>query len=274
MTINEIEKRIIFGTGASSCKFFNDLYECSETAVDNGIRWFDTAPSYGTEETLGRVISQLIEQKKVEREDILVQTKIDPIQMYIGEIDNTVALSLKKMGLEYFDCVLIHWPIQQYFHQTWEALDRLKRKGLIINIGICNLRIEHLIELKSIGIIPDILQIERHPLNTFERERKFCIENGIILQDYSPLCKMHPRLREDLDLKSIAFNHSCGIGEIILRWHMQTDAIPVFTSTKPSRISTYSQLNTIQLTNNEIDIISSKNINFKLYLESLLCPGF
>lgn len=267
-------KPLIFGTGLSSSKDFQGLFECCSSAVDCGIRWFDTAPSYRTEEVLGQVIGELLEKKQIKREDLLIQTKIDPLQMYEGKIERHVEETLNKMRLDYFDVLLIHWPIYEYFKGTWAVFEKLKKEGIIRRIGICNLRITQLNELDGLGIIPDVLQIERHPLNIFDEERLFCINHNILLQDYSPLCKMHPILTGNEALKSIAKIHDCGIGEIILRWHIQTGAIPVFTSTKASRIQSYAKLDTIQLTDTEIATISSLNINFKLYLESLICPGF
>lgn len=155
-----------------------------------------------------------------------------------------------------------------------ESLLNLKEERYVKNIGICNLRIRHLNDLVNQGIKPDILQIERHPLNTFEEERTFCEQHNVILQDYSPLCKMHPQISESTKLRNIAQKYNRNVGQIILRWHIDTRAYPVFTSTKPERIMQYSQLDDFSLTQDEINIISSLNCNHKLYLESLVCPGF
>ena len=105
-------------------------------------------------------------------------------------------------------------------------------------------------------------------------EVNFCKGNGILLQDYSPLCKMHSRIKENKELRRIAEIHGCGIGEIILCWHIQTGALPIFTSTKTSRIKTYSNLCEIILSEEELAVIEAMNLNYKLYLESLICPGF
>lgn len=265
---------LIFGTGLSSGKDYETLKRCCSTAIDCGISSFDTAPSYKTEGLLGQVLGDIRKEKKIERESLQVQTKIDPIQMYEGNIERHVEGVLHTMQMEYFDCLLIHWPVYKYFRKTWETLVHLKSNGITKSIGICNLRESHLKELKGIGILPDVLQIERHPLNTFEAERRFCERNRIVLQDYSPLCKMHPLLKDSKELAEIAERHNCGIGEIILCWHIQTGAMPIFTSTKPSRIESYARLDDIKLTEEELAKVSAQNINYKLYLESLICPGF
>lgn len=268
------KKPLIFGTGLSSGKDYETLKKCCSTAIDSGICSFDTAPSYKTEGVLGQVLNDIIKEKQITREYLHIQTKIDPIQMYEGHIEKHVEGVLRSMQLDYFDCLLIHWPVYKYLRRTWEALVEIKYKGVAKSIGICNLRESHLQELKGIEIVPDVLQIERHPLNIFEAERRFCEVNGIALQDYSPLCKMHPLLKESKELAKIADLHDCGIGEVILCWHIQTGAIPIFTSTKPSRIEGYANLEKIVLTESELATVSALNINHKLYLESLICPGF
>ena len=236
-------KPVIFGSGASSSKDFKSLYINCHAALTNGITRFDTAPSYATEEVLSQAVQQSANELGLKRSDYQIQTKIDPIQMYNGKV------------VEYFKRKL----------ETWEELVMLKEQGLTRKIGICNLRINHLQELKVAHIIPEILQIERHPLNIFDKEVLFCKENDIVLQDYSPLCKMHPKLKD---------KYQKDIGQIILKWHINTGAIPIFTSTKPQRISLYAHLDDFDLEEFELSIISSLNDNYKLYLESLVCPGF
>ena len=267
-------KRLIFGSGLSSAKDLSGLTEVCDAAIECGITSFDTAPSYRTEEILSNAIRVVMDRRGVSREQLWIQTKIDPIQMYEGHVLEYFERKLGTMRLEYVDALLIHWPVYKYFRGSWNSLQLIRKRGLARHIGICNLRIEHLNELKGIGIVPEILQIERHPLNTFMDEAKFCSDNNIILQDYSPLCKMHPLLNQSALLESLSQKYCRSIGQIILRWHFQTGAIPVFTSKRPSRIREYAQVHGFELLPEDIDKISSLNCNHKLYLESLVCPGF
>lgn len=267
-------RKLILGSGVSSCKDSDGLLRICRTALSHDILLFDTAPSYKTEELLSESVTTSARDLGIGRENYFIQTKIDPIQMYNGNVEKYFEEKLLRMKLEYIDALLIHWPVQNYFMRTWESLIHLKEKGMAHRIGICNVRLKHLERLKTLGIIPEMIQIERHPLNTFQQEVQFCKEHSIELQDYSPLCKMHPRLRKNVELKKIASKYNRDIGQIILRWHIETGAIPVFTSTKPERVALYSQIEDFSLTEKEIDTISSFNCNHKLYLESLLCPGF
>lgn len=267
-------KNIILGTGLSSAKSEEGLLSVCRTAMKSGITRFDTAPSYKTEEVLSKVLHKCAEEFQLTRGDYYLQTKIDPIQIYNDNIDIYFRDKLRLMRMEYVDALLIHWPVTKYFRSTWNAMQRLKADGLTREIGICNLRCAQMHELEQEGIIPAIIQIERHPLNIFDREVDFCKKHKIWLQDYSPLCKMHPRLKESETIQRIAKNHNRDTGQIILRWHLDTGATPIFTTTKPARIDQYSNIFDFHLTEDEIKAISNHNCNHKLYLESLICPGY
>lgn len=264
----------IFGTGVSSFKDFQNLAHACDAAISHGIRAFDTAPSYKTEEILCAALHDIMKKRNIRRDGIYIQTKIDPIQMYNGNVETYLYHKLKAMQLDYVDALLIHWPVFEYLSRTWKELETIKKHGMARRIGICNLRIEHMKNLYGRGFHPDIIQIERHPLNTFEDERLFCIDNGIVLQDYSPLCKMHPLLRENPILHVLAEKYKTSIGLLILRWHLDTGAVPIFTSKNVDRISEYAGVQAFCISLEDCNKISSLNINHKLYLESLVCPGF
>lgn len=270
--INEI--RMMFGTGASSAKKYEELYPLIDTAIKSGVRSFDSAPSYGTEQVLSKIFTSIFEQYGLKREDIFIQTKIDPIQMQNGCIEEYFIKLLNSMGLEFIDSLLIHWPVAEYFEETWNELIKLKEKQSVRYIGICNLRMRHLNKLEKYIVKPDIIQIERHPLRTCREEMHFCQKNGIVLQAYSPLCKFVPQIRDSIILKRIAEKYGLNIGQLVLIWHLNTGDVPIFTSKKASRIMEYASIESLKLTAEEINIISSLNLDYKLYLESLICSGF
>lgn len=272
--VQRSNSKLIFGTGLSSCKDFEGLCKVCKTALSEHIVMFDTAPSYRTEAVLSKAVAKSANELGLNRDDYWIQTKIDPIQMFNGNIEDYFKEKLAEMQLEYVDSLLIHWPVLNYIERTWISMKRLQEDGYVKNIGICNLRLLQLEEFKQMGIEPETLQIERHPLNTFNDEVKYCQEHNINLQDYSPLCKMHPLISDNEKIKVIADKHECNIGQLILKWHISTGATPVFTSTKPSRIMEYAHLEKISLSKDEISQIASLNCNHKLYLESLVCPGF
>lgn len=268
--------RAFFGTGLSSCRDYAGLLTTVQTAVRCGIRCFDTSHDYGTETMLGQILNRIQTEQSIKREDLFIQTKIEPIQMQMtnGNIQADVEKALEQMNLNYLDSLLIHWPLPEYVEKTWKYFIKLKDAGLAKHIGICNVRMRHLHMFENSEIFPDIVQIERNPLRTCPDEIDYLHTRGIIAQAYSPLCKMDPRIRDSAVLKDIAAKYQKSIGQVVLKWHMDTGVIPIFTSTKVSRIQKYTQLDNFSLSQEDVKAIASLNINYKMYLESRLCPGF
>ena len=265
---------LLFGTGVSSYKEESKLYHVVREAIINGIKGFDTAPSYGTEKQLGRILSRCMKEMDINREDIFIQSKIDAYQMQDGRIKNFVDHALADMELNYFDALLIHWPIDEYLEKTWNEFVKLKNEGYVRHIGICNVRLRHLKRFFDKGIFPEIVQIERHPLFTADDVIKYCQDNNIEIQAYSPLCKMSEKIKRNEILQKIALRYEKDIGEIVLRWHIDTGVSPIFTSKNITRIKQYSNIFEFRLSTEEIRQINSINANYKLYLESVACPGF
>ena len=267
--------RLIFGTGVSSSKDYDGLKTVIRSAMDHGIFSFDTAPSYKTEAVLGRILGELSDEMEIGREKFFIQTKIDAWQMQEsdGNIVKYVAYAMKQLGVDYIDSLLIHWPVPEYFYRTWENFVKLRNDGLVRKIGVCNVRLRHLKQFVEFDYVPNIIQIERNPLRTCENEIDFCHEHGIEIQAYSPLCKMDERLRDSEVLKAISQKYDKSLGQTVLRWHIDTGVTPVFTSTKPKRVGEYAEIFDFKLSDEDICKISSLNIDYKMYLESILCPG-
>ena len=268
-------KKLIFGTGVSSSKDYDGLKTVVRSALKSGIYSFDTAPSYKTEAVLGRILGELSDEMGIGREKLFIQTKIDAWQMQEsnGNIEKYVVSAMKQLGVEYLDALLIHWPVPEYFDRTWEIFVKLRNDGIVRKIGVCNVRLRHLKKYVEFDTVPDLIQIERNPLRTCEKEISFCHEHGIEVQAYSPLCKMDERLRDSEILKEISQGRGKSLGQTVLRWHIDTGVTPIFTSKKPQRVREYAEIFDFELSKMEIDRISSLNIDYKMYLESMACPG-
>lgn len=269
-----MNNELIFGTGASAAKDYEGLNKVVSCAISCGIRTFDTAPSYGVEGILADVLLKNIQKQNLKREDFCVQTKIDAWQMMDGNIEMFVDKALQKMNFQYIDNLLIHWPLPDYFDDTWNKMKKIKETGKVLKIGICNVRSRHLKLYEKQCVSPDIVQIERNPLRICEREIEFCKQNGIKIQAYSPLCKMDRRLVDCTAIKNISKKYNKNIGQVILRWHLDTGVSPIFTSTKEYRIREYTELFDFSLSKEDVAEISALNANYKIYLESCFCPGF
>lgn len=270
-----IMPRVMFGTGFSAAKDFEGLHAVCAAAIASGITAFDTAPSYKTEEILGKALSSICSDIGMSRQQLYIQTKIDPIQMIAGRkgICEHIKRIVDEMGVDYLDGLLIHWPIPEYVDETWEAMVDLKSSGIVRAIGVSNVKCRQLKRFLA-GISPDLIQIERNPLRICFEEIKLCQDNNIAVQAYSPLCKMHPDISDSSILKQISNKYCRSIGEIVLRWHIDTGVSPVFTSKNIERIKYYGSITTFRLDEEDVNSIATLNKNYKMYLESWSCPGF
>ena len=265
-----------FIIGTYQCDNYKTLSSVLRESLDCGITAFDTAPSYNTEKVLGKVIKEVTHERGIRRDELYISDKIDAWQMRLhnGDITSFVQKALVKLQTDYIDLLLIHWPIEEYIDRTWECMQMCKDKGLIREIGICNVRERHLEAWKKRGITPSVIQIERHPLRTCNKEIDYAVNNDISVLSYTPLGRMMPEIRDSVVLKEISQKYNKSIAQIILRWHLDTNSIPVFSTKKVGRIQNNTDIFDFGLTKEEIDQIESLNSNYKIYLESWGCPGF
>lgn len=255
---------------------YKELFDVVKAGVEVGFTGFDTAPSYGTEAQLGKAIQECATEYDMKRDDFYISDKIDAWQMQEGNGDITryVENALNAMGLDFFDMLLIHWPIPEYVENTWKCFLKLKERKLTKEIGICNVRVRHLEDWITRDMCPNFIQIERHPLRICQKEMDYCHKHGITVMAYSPLCRMHPDLRNNQYLQMLSDKYKKNIGQIILRWQIETNAIPVFMSKKPNRIKENVEIFNFNLTTDEVEKINSLDQNYKIFLESWGCPGF
>jgi diketogulonate reductase-like aldo/keto reductase len=256
---------------------FDLLLNNVQIGIQNGVFGFDTAPSYKSEGVLGKVLKTLITKDVVKREDIFISDKVDAWQMQEnnGEMSQYVKDALDKMHLDYLDLVLVHWPIPEYLYATVHSLNDLKEKGLIRNIGVCNVRLGHLKRIQSnVGILPDYIQNEIHPLNNCDEVVNWCNEKNIKIMAYSPLCRMNKKIMESPILQELSTKYNKSIGQIILRWHLERSVMPVFMSHNPKRIVENASIRDFSLNKSDIVRINTMNENYKIFLESNGCPGY
>ncbi len=249
-----------------------------ETAINEEAFGFDTAPSYGTEYLLGTCLKKVIQRGVVNREDLFIQDKIDAIQMFYCKkrgIAHFVAHQMELLKIDYLDALLVHWPFKNYFAETWSEMIELKNAGIIKNIGICNLDARGFKALSSVADLSkvDIIQNEISPLNVDSENVAFFNRLGCTIEAYSPLCRMNDKIRSDQGLKDMAKGLDVDIGRLILKWHIQRDIHPVFTSKKPERLKSNLNLD-FCLSEDQMNYISGLNQNYKIFPISHGCPGY
>ncbi len=225
-----------FGLGVFRITDFDECRNAVASALDCGYRSIDTALGYRNEEAVG----EAIRNAGIPREELFVTSKLSGGNGYeraYTEFEN----SLERLGLEYLDLYLIHWPKphEDKYVETFKALMEFMEAGKLRAVGVSNFFPEHINKLyREFGVYPMVNQVERHPHYQRRGMKKFCEDRGIQLECYSPL--MHgqlpdlPKTREVL--QPIADKYGKSIYQVCLRWQLDTGVVCINKSVHPDRI--------------------------------------
>lgn len=204
-----------------------------KTALDIGYRSIDTAAIYANEVGVGKGIRA----SGVNRADIFVATKLWNDSHGHDFTKTAFQESLEKLGLEYVDLYMIHWPVpkENHYVDAWETMIQLRDEGLAKSIGVCNFNIDHLQKLlDKTGVTPVVNQIELHPHFQQSELRAFHAEQDIITEAWSPLGS--GRLLDEPTITSIAHKHTRSAAQIMIRWHIQLGNMVIPKSVTPARL--------------------------------------
>ena len=197
-----------------------------ESALAEGYRLLDSAVNYENEGTVGTAIRR----SGVPREDVIVTSKLPGRHHAYDEALTCIEESVLRMGLDYIDLYLIHWPnpSQGRYVEAWRALIEAQKRGLVRHIGVSNFLPGHIERLiRATGVTPSVNQVELHPYFQQEEQRAYDEAHGIITEAWSPLARAN-ELVSDPTVAAIAQAHGVSVVEAILRWHVQlgTVALP------------------------------------------------
>ncbi|HGH0728508.1 TPA: aldo/keto reductase [Staphylococcus pseudintermedius] len=202
-------------------------------ALNLGYRLLDTAYNYENEGAVGRAI----QQSHVQRDDIWVTSKLPGRYQSEAHVYETIQESLYRLGLDYLDLYLIHWPNpkQGKFVEAWKAMIAAQKSGLVRHIGVCNFLPEHIEQLeKETGVLPAINQIELHPYFNQKEMIAYHEEKGILTQAWSPLGRDNGVMEEPI-LKQLSSKYDKTVAQVILRWHIQNGVMPIPKATSSKR---------------------------------------
>lgn len=252
-----------FGIGVFKVEEGAELVNAVKTALVHGYRSVDTAAIYGNEEGVGEGIRQGLQEAGLKREDIFVTSKVWNADLGYEETLKAFDTSLEKLGLDYLDLYLIHWPVEGKYIDAWRALETLYQDGRIKAIGVSNFQIHHLKHLmKETEIKPMINQVEYHPRLTQKELLAFCTEQGIQLEAWSPL--MQGQLLDHPVLQEIAKKYGKSAAQVILRWDLQNGVITIPKSTKKHRIEENANVFDFELSADDMKRIDDLNENLRV----------
>ncbi|MBX9394396.1 aldo/keto reductase [Streptomyces sp. TRM72054] len=201
-----------------------------------GYRLIDTAASYGNERGVGLGVRSA----GAPREDFFVVSKVRGADHGYGPTMRALEASLDRMRLDYLDLLLIHWPLpgQGFYVDTWRAMARLRADGRVKSIGVSNFTPAHLDRLEAeTGIVPAVNQIQLNPRITQDQGRTYAAEKGIVVQSWGPLSHGASLLAEPV-IRNLAERHGKTPGQIVLRWHLDLDLVPLPKTVHTQRLAT------------------------------------
>lgn len=263
VTLHNGVKMPWLGLGVFKVEEGPELVNAVKTAIVKGYRSIDTAAIYGNEEGVGEGIRQGLKEAGLSREDIFVTSKVWNADLGYEETLAAYETSLQKLGLEYLDLYLIHWPVEGKYKEAWKALETLYKEEKVRAVGVSNFQIHHLEDLMKDGEVkPVINQVEYHPRLTQKELHAFCQKHDIQLEAWSPL--MQGELLDNDVLKEIAEKHGKSVAQIILRWDLQNGVVTIPKSTKEHRIVENSSLFDFELDAEDISKINELNQNHRV----------
>lgn len=240
------------GLGVYLSKDGEEVITAVKDALNHGYRHIDTAAIYENEKGVG----EGIRQSNVPREDVFLVSKVWNTDQGYDATLKAFEASLNRLGTDYLDLYLIHWPKGDLSKDTWRALESLYKEKRVRAIGVSNFLKHQLKDLLSTAeIVPMVNQMEFHPYLVQQELMDFCSLNHIQYEAWSPLMQGNIF---DLDImKDLAAKYNKTIAQIVLRWNLQKGVVPIPKSSKKARIIANSELFDFTLSDEDVKLLDS-----------------
>lgn len=244
------------GLGVFRIEDDSEAQHVVETALGIGYRHIDTAMIYRNEEAVGKAVKA----SGLDRKEIFITTKLWNENQRIGNVAEAFEESLKKLGVDYVDLYLIHWPVPEKIVESWKVLDKLYSEGRMRAIGVSNFKPHHIDNLKEVSeIIPAVNQVELHPYFSQNIVYDYCENAGIVLEAWSPFTAGKTDLLKDRVLLELAEQYAKSPAQIILRWNYQRGIVSIPKSSNAKRLQENIRIFDFELNDVDMNRINMMN---------------
>ncbi|MHB9134476.1 MAG: aldo/keto reductase [Armatimonadota bacterium] len=249
----------LFGLGTFRSPQGSATRQAVRYALEIGYRLIDTASAYGNEEDIGIAIAE----SPVNRRELFVTSKAWIDEQGYESTKEACRRSLGRLGLDYLDLYLIHWPAPGVWHDSWRAMLDLQQAGLCCAVGVSNFTVQHLEELRGFSAqLPTVNQVEFNPFFYRKDILLYCREHQIQLEGYSPLVRgaklNHP------PLVAIARKHGKTAGQILLRWALQHSVVTIPKSINPDHLRANTEIFDFEISPEDMEKLDSLNENYSV----------
>ena len=243
-----------FGLGTYQADNDQEVIDAVRYAMDFGYRHVDTASIYGNEEGVGKGLRE----SSINREDIFVVSKVWNSDQGYESTLKAFEASIERLGLDYLDLYLIHWPVKEKYKDTWRALEKLYSEKRVRSIGVSNFLQHHLVDLlEDSEIVPMVNQMEFHPYMVRQDLIDFCDSKRIQYEAWSPFMQGKLFKLDICDRLSEKYGKSAA--QIILRWNLQKGVVTIPKSAKKDRILSNADIFDFELAEEEVAYLDGLN---------------
>lgn len=240
------------GLGVFRASQGGEVEQAIQWAVDIGYRSIDTATVYNNEEGVG----EGVRRSGVPREQLFITTKVWNSDQGYDRTLKAFEASLQRLGMDYVDLYLIHWPVAGKFQDTWRALEELYGAGKAKAIGVSNFLVPHLEDLlASAKIVPMVNQVEFHPYLVQSDLLAFCSEHDIRVEAWSPLMKGNAA--EEPTLTRLGAKYGKSAVQLVLRWDLQHEVITIPKSVHRDRIAANADIFDFEISEEDMEAIDA-----------------
>lgn len=240
----------LFGLGTYKATGPEEVMRAVTTALEVGYRAIDTASVYGNETDIGRAVAAA----GVPREELFITTKVWNDEQGHEETLEALERSLERLGLDYVDLYLVHWPAPRLYAGTWSAMEAALRSGRVRAIGVSNFLVHHLRDLGAVASVPPMVdQVEMHPRLQRSDLARYCEAAGIVRTAWAPI--MRGRVFDIPEIAAIGRRHGKDPAQVAIRWVLQHGVVAIPKSVYPERIRSNADVFDFELSAEEMSLI-------------------